>query len=246
MATRIGRGRPRSAGARAARLSGRAVITVGLLVGVMAATSGSAGASAASQKAQAKKHLLVLSDMPKAWKTEKGNASSGNGKFPGASQLASCIGVSPSLISSNPPEADSPYFENKGGSLEVQDSVSVFPSVKNAKAEYAAIANAKTPTCMATLMNGPFKAQIVAAAGKGATIGTITATAIDPSSYGPHTTGFTLSVPISVQGASITAQLTSVYFIKGALGQQIDFNAYGPPFTSASTQHLTSVALGRL
>jgi hypothetical protein len=233
MATRIGRG--------------RAVITVGLLVGVVAATSGSAGASAASQKAQAKKHLLVLSDMPKAWKTEKSNSSSGgNSKFPGASQLASCIGVSPSLISSNPPEADSPYFENKGGLLEVQDSVSVFPSVKNAKAEYAAIANAKTPTCMATLMNGPFKAQIVAAAGKGATIGTITAAAIDPSNYGPHTTGFTLSVPISVQGGSVTAQLTSVYFIKGALGQQIDFNAYGPPFTSASTQHLTSVALGRL
>ena len=73
--------------------------------------------------------------MPKGWKTEKGSGGSGSNNFPGATQLASCIGVPASLITSNPPEVDSPYYENKSGSLEVQDSVSVFPSAKTATAE---------------------------------------------------------------------------------------------------------------
>ena len=108
------------------------IVTVLLAVGLTLGTQvAGAGASTASSKAQAKKLLLVLSDMPKGWKTEKGSGGGGSSNFPGATQLASCIGVPASLITSNPPEVDSPYYENKSGSLEVQDSVSVFPSAKS-------------------------------------------------------------------------------------------------------------------
>ena len=228
---------------RATTVSVVVLLSVVLTLGTQVA---GAGASAASSKAQAKKLLLTLSDMPKGWKKEKGSAGGGSSNFPGATQLASCIGVPASLITSNPPEADSPYYENKSGSLEVQDSVTAFPSAKAAQSDYDALANAKTPACMSTLMNGSFKAQILASAGKGATLGTITVTRADPAEFANGSTGLVMSLPISEQGVSLTAVITTIYYIKGKFGQQIDLNAYGPAFPTSLAQSLTATALHRL
>jgi hypothetical protein len=241
-------GMPRAATVRTATVRAATVIAVVLLA--LSLTMGTqvagAGASSASSKAQAKKLLLTLADMPKSWKKEKGSGGSGSSSLPGAAQLASCIGVPASLITSNPPEADSPYYENKGGLLEVQDSVSVFPSAKTAESDYNALANAKTPACMTTLMNGSFKAQILGSAGKGATLGTITVTRADPADFAPGSTGLVMSLPITDQGVSLTAVLTVVYYIKGKLGQQIDFNSYGPTFPASLAESLSATALHRL
>jgi len=153
---------------RTANVLAVALVAAALAFGTQVA---GAGASTAPNKAQAKKLLLVLADMPKGWKKEKGSGGSGSSSLPGATLLASCIGVPSTLISSNPPEVDSPYYENKSGSLEVQDSVSIFPSAKAASEAFDAMANTKTPACMTTIMNGSFKAQIIGSAGKGATVG---------------------------------------------------------------------------
>jgi hypothetical protein len=237
-----GRGIPRAATVRAPTLIAVVLLALCLTMGTQVA---GAGASAASSREQAKKLLLTLSDMPKGWKREKGS-SGGSSTFPGASQLAGCIGVPAGLITSNPPEADSPYYENKSGLLEVQDSASVFPSATTAESDYNALANAKTPACMTTLMNGSFKAQILGSAGKGATVGTITVTRADPADFAQGSTGLVMSLPISEQGVSITAVITAVYYIKGKLGQQIDFNSYGPAFPTSLAESLTATALHRL
>jgi hypothetical protein len=243
-----GPGRLPATSVRAARArTANAIVIVLLVVGLILGTQvAGAGASATSSKAQAKKLLLVLSDMPKGWKKEKGSGGSGSSNFPGATQLASCIGVPASLITSNPPEVDSPYYENKGGSLEVQDSVSVFPSAKAATADFNALANAKTPGCMGTLMNGAFKAQILASAGKGATVGTITVTRADPAGFAGGSTGLVMTLPISEQGVSLNAVITAVYYIKGKYGQEIDFNSYGPAFPASLANSMTATALHRL
>jgi hypothetical protein len=220
-----------------------AAITCALVTGALCTA---AGASPASEKAQAKKLLLVAADMPKGWKTERGSGGGGSGSIPGATQLAGCIGVAPSLINSNPPAANSPYFENKKGSLEVQDEVSVFSSSTTARHELAAIANPKTPACMATLMNGSFKSGIAASAGKGATLGTITVTRADPANFGPGTAGLVISVPISASGVSITADIAAVYATKGKFGQEINFNSYGSPFPPSTSKALVAKALARL
>jgi hypothetical protein len=221
-----------------------AAVTTSVLLGAL--QTGGAGASTASDKAQAKHYLLTLSDMPAGWTREKGSSGNGSGSFPGATQLASCIGVPSNLISSNPPEVDSPYYQNKAQTLEIQDSVSIFHSPKVAKAELAAMANAKTPSCMANLMNGTFKTKIAASAGKGATVGTITVTRADPAQFGNGTTGLVMSLPISSQGISVTATIAAVYYVKGKFGQQIDFNSYGSAFPSGIAKSITTVAINRL
>jgi hypothetical protein len=226
---------------RAANVIVVALLALGLTLGTQVA-----GAGAAAGRTSAKKLLLTLSDMPKGWKKERGSGGGGSSNFPGASQLASCIGVPTSLISSNPPEVDSPYFEDKAGTLEVQDSVSIFPSARAATADLNALANTKTPACMTTLMNGSFKAQILASAGKGATLGTITVTRFDAANFASGATGIVMSLPISEQGVSLTAIITAVYYVKGKLGQQIDFNSYGPAFPTSLAKSLTATALHRL
>jgi hypothetical protein len=184
--------------------------------------------------------------MPKGWITEKNSGGSGSNSFPGASKLANCIGVPTSHIDSNPPDAESPYFENKSGSLEVQDTVSVFPSAKEAAANFSALTNAKTPGCMTTLMNGAFKAQIQASAGEGAKLGTITVTKASLAGFPRGSTGLVMSLPITDQGVSIDARLTAVYYRKGRLGQEIDFNSYGATFPVSLAESLTATALHRL
>jgi len=224
-------------------------------VGVLALAAGAAApdpagastrmlsAATTAQKAHATKALLRHSDLPSGWTTSPGSNNSGSGSFPGAAQLAGCIGVPSQLIASNPPEVNSPNFHSKDQTLEVDDNVSVFPSVKNARAEYAAISNTKTAGCMATLMNGSFKTQIASAAGNGASVGTITVTGAGAPK---GTTAYDLGVPITSQGVVVPLHLVITYFIKGQYGQNITFYGYGIPFPSTLERHLMATAQARL
>ena len=218
---------------------GALVLAAGLLLGAVA---GAAGASTASAKAQANKTLLLLTDMPKGWTAVK-HTNGGGGNFPGAKQLAGCIGVASSLITSNPPSVNSPNFTSKDQTLEVDDNVSIFHSTKVAHAQYAAISNAKTPACMATLMNTTFKTQIVSGAPKGTTVGTIT---VVHAASQKGTSAFAIGAPVSSGGVTLKLNMIMVFFIKGQLGEQITYYGYGPVFPASLAAHLTSVAAGRI
>jgi hypothetical protein len=224
----------------------------GVLAGVLAAAAipgGGAGALSRSQaQTQAKGYLLSLKDMPSGWKAEGGvTTGGGSGPFPGAKQLANCIGVSSKLITANAPQADSPYFTNPAQSLEVQDSVSVFPSSANAKAELDAIGNAKTPGCMTTLVNAPsFKSKILGSSASEATVGSVSVTRVPSGAYGPGSVGLVLTIPVSSQGSKVTAKLAEVFFVKGVLGHQLSFNSYNATFPTSLAKHLTSLAESRL
>jgi len=200
------------------------------------------GAATPSQRAHATKALLRLSDLPAGW-TSSPATNGGNNNFPGAAQLASCIGVPSKLIQSNPPQVNAPDFHSKDQTLEVDDNVSVFPSTRYATAEYGAISNAKTAGCMSTLMNGPFKAQIAASAGNGSSVGTISLTRAG-SPRG--TAAYDVGVPITTQGVVVHLALVITYFIQGRYGQNITFYGYGTPFPAALERHLLSVAQARL
>ena len=234
----------------------RAGAWVACAVGVLALGAGAAvaavpagastrllAAATAAQKAHARSALLRLSDMPRGWTSSPSTNSGGSGSFPGASQLAGCIGVPSKLIASNPPQVDSPNFHSKDQTLEVDDNVAVFPSAKNAKAEYAAVSSTKTAGCMTTLMNGSFKTQIAASAGNGASVGTITVTRAKAPK---GTTAYAMGVPITSQGVVIKLQLNIVYFIKGQYGQNITLYGYGTPFPAALQQKLITIARARL
>src|ERR1700728_3650059 len=115
---------------------------IGMVIGGLLAggASGLAGAAAtAGQKAQAKKALVALSDLPKGWTSSPVPSTSASST--GASHLAKCMGVPTKLIANNPPRVLSPLFQDQGGSELVQDTISIYPSAAYARAVFAAISS---------------------------------------------------------------------------------------------------------
>lgn len=224
-----------------AKRAGVALIASGLLLG---AVTTAAGASNASKVAQARKSLLVLSDMPQGWTSSKSSNSSGS--FPGAKQLAHCLGVPTSVITSNPPTANSPEFNSKNQLLSVDDSVSIYSSPNAARADFASLANVRTPSCLTTVLNGTAKAALEKGFGSGAKVGAITVTRTPAADYAPHSANFTMFFPVTEQGTTVNVELSLVDFVKGKKEQTVTFIAVQSTFPTAMALHLTTVAAGRI
>ena len=219
------------------------VAPLGLLATGASAASGSNSTKASV--AQARKELLVLSDMPAGWTSTK-NPNANNNSSLGNKQLAHCIGVSAALIAENPPGAYSPQFQNADGTLSVADNVAVFPSVKNAAAEYSIGSNPKFPSCLTALASGPLKTKLFGKLPKGTTTGTPLVSAVAASALAPGIAGYSLSVPVTAQGTTLNVTVTQLVTVKGRLGHQVTFTSVGSPFSLALEQQIMNVAAARL
>jgi hypothetical protein len=205
------------------------------------------GAGAAQSQAptlsQARKDLLTLADMPSGWTSTKNTNSNSE---VGSAQLAHCVGVATALVSENPPSVNSKEFQNADDTLEVTDNVTVFPSAKNAAAEFAIGSNPKLPSCMTALASGSLKTKLFGKTPKGTTIGTPLVSAVSGSAFGPGVDGYSLSVPITAQGQTINVTATQLVAVKGRLGHQVDFTSFNAPFSLALEQQIMQVATSRL
>jgi hypothetical protein len=215
-------------------------LALGLLGGSAGASVHAMAARDSNLSAQAKQALLVRSDLPKGWTAPKGSGN--NNDLPPSPQLAQCAGIALSLLNENPPQVNSPNFTSKDQTLEVDDIVSEFASVADAKAQFAAMANPKTPGCLNQVAASD-RSLFLGAVPKGTTVGAVTVTS------GPAITGtasFVVHVPISTQGVSLTVTQAEVVFVHGRLGQQLTFYGYGPSFPVSLERHLVTVAQHRL
>ena len=223
-------------------------LATGALLALTSLTWPAPGAGAAVNQsptlAQARKDLLVLSDMPSGWTSTK-NPNTANNNV-GNTQLAHCTGISKSLISENPPSVYSRQFQNPQGTLTVADNVAVFPSAKNATAEYAIGDNAKFPGCLTSLASGPLKGKLFGKLPKGTTLGTPLVSPVAASAFGPDVDGYSLSVPVTSQGETLNLTVTELVTVKGRLGHQVTFTSAGSPFSLALEQQIMKVAAGRL
>jgi hypothetical protein len=215
-----------------------------LLFGLAVATADPSGAASSSLKAQAKKALIVKSDLPKGWTS----SSSGNdsGSFPGLDQLGRCLGMPANVVTANPPTVYSPEFTSKNQELFVDDSVQIDPSVNFAKLDYESIAEAKSPGCVASLFNGPAKVSLAKGFGHGATIGTFVASRTPSSYFGPHVADVTLYFPVTFSGTTLNLEMTLTDYIKGRLEQSMLLFAIESNFPSSLSKHLTTVGDQRL
>jgi hypothetical protein len=230
----------------------RAIGCCALLAGGVAFLAGSAlpaGASSAkvkAEEAQAKRALLVRSDFPSGWSghgaVTTNDSNGGSSNFPGGSQLASCLGISQSLLNLSTPTADSPTFQPKTALLTIQDSATIFPSKKVARQAAAVFTGSKVPSCMTTAFQGPAKASIADAMGYGITVGTITATLADPALLIRHATGFTLSFPATYQGVTLDTQVNFISIFRGTTDNQLTIFSVRTPISPSLARHLTTVA----
>jgi len=204
-------------------------VAVVALGGMATPASGEAAASG-NPSAQARHALIVRSDLPAGWTTTP-SINPGSANFTGAPQLASCIGVPTQLIANTPPEVDSPRFQDKGAALAVQDTISVYPSARFARQEFAAISSNKTPGCISALL------QDVGAGTGSTTVRRLTSP--------KGTAAFTVDTTVQSAGGAGT-HLELVYLTEGQLGDAITLVGAGPPPPTALARHLLAVAKSRL
>jgi hypothetical protein len=221
-----------------------AALAVGLAFSLLTGTAGAASSPGKSALSTARKALLVLSDMPKGWMSS--SSSGGNSSFPGEAQLATCIGVPKSVITSNPPSATSPDFNSKDDLLMVGDSVAVYRHAKLAAAEHAALGNAKTPGCMTTIFNGAAKASIEKSFGSGTTLGAVVVARTPTADYAPGTINLTLYFPIISDGVTVNVQITEVDYVRGNEEGQVTFTAFNSTFPASLSRSLMALADKRL
>ena len=221
-----------------------AVLRTGLATAALAGPAGSAESSSTKAAvAHAKTELIVLKDLPKGWKST--TTSNDNSTIPGASQLAACLGVPTSVINDNPPSANSPEFDSADQSMTVTDSIAVSPSTASAKADFDSLANAKTPGCLTTVLNGVTKATLASEFGSGATIGTIDVTRSPGSEFAGHGANFTAFLPVTVQEETLNVQLTIIDYLKGTDNETVTLTSVQSPFPTSLAKHLTTVAVSR-
>jgi hypothetical protein len=240
----------RAAVGTGARLLVAGTLVLGLAVTVGMTTAGPAGAAKVSAKVkaeerQAKKGLLVRSDFPKGW-TSSSSSGGGGGNIPGAAQVAACIGVPASVIAKNPPTVYSPEFTSKNQLETASDNVSIYPSSKAALTDFTTDNAAKTPNCMADVFNGAAKAGLQKSFGKGAVMGSVTASRLPAADLPPHTTSVILFFPVAEQGTTVNIQLTETDYVKGRLEQSLMLLGIETTFPTSLTKQLTTVADDRI
>jgi len=226
--------------ARATRVGTRGIVTCVVALATYAGTAGAASASTRAELAKAKKALLVLSDMPKAWTA---SASSGNEPTPNPAQLARCLGVPLSVINDNPPAVSSRTFNSKQDLQTVEDQIQVFPTAKAAQADLAVAANRKAPKCFTTAFNSPAsRSQLESSFGSNAALGTLVVTRTPVSDYGPHTVNITIYFPVTTNGVAINIEIAEVGFVKGNEEQLLTLTSVQSPFPVSLSRHLTALA----
>jgi hypothetical protein len=224
------------------------LVAVGVLgiaaMGLLASPAGARTGASAAATAQAHKALLVLADMPAGWTSTpsaKSSSTTVSGGFTGAPpSLATCLGVPRQIVEALPPEVNSAQMSNQGGTLQVQDTISIFPSTTFAQEEYAAVSSHKAPGCLRSLLNSA-----LGTSGGSGTAADALSVARATSPEG--TTALDLDTALTSQGTSQPIRQELILFVHGQLVDTLDLTGYGsstlPP---ALVQHLTSLARSRL
>jgi len=144
------------------------------------------------------------------------------------------------------PTASSPQFVSEDQRYTVQDSVTIYSSVKAARASFDSLADPKTPQCLTTVLNGTGKAVLARGFGSGASIGSINVNRAPSDDFAPGSANFTATLPVTKHGVTLTLELIVVDFVKGNEEQTVTFNSVEGPFPLPLAGHLTALALARI
>ena len=113
--------------------------------------------------------------------------------------MAKCIGVHSSVAAVKPLKVSSPDFTAPDRSAAVEDSASVYATVAQATAAYAAMANRRTPSCMGSLGAAALQTSIQAEAGHGAVVDSISIGPLPAGAVAAHETGFVVHIPLTLE-----------------------------------------------
>ncbi len=203
-----------------------------------------AAAVASKTVARGTAALLRLSDLPSGW-TAGGTPAAPTRVTPWSSKLARCVGVPARVVAVAPTKVNSADFTSTGQVDAVEDSVSVYTSAAQARAEYAALASSKTTGCMNRVASLALQRNMQQEAGSTTTVGVVSFADLPAAAAALHLTGFTVTIPIARGGRVLTVTSTQVDFVSGALLHQMTFNGNGSAFPAPLEEQVLSTVQAR-
>jgi hypothetical protein len=128
--------------------AGLSAVALSLCLLAGSAAAASSGLTA-GERSQAKKALLVLSDLPHGWAVNTNGDFSVSGTDVGATQqVARCEGLAPSSVEFDAPEVQSPLFTDASSNEFAENTMLVFRSAPIARQMDAAFTNPKFARCL--------------------------------------------------------------------------------------------------
>jgi hypothetical protein len=206
--------------------------------------SAHAGADSSRTAALGTAALLRLSDLPTGWKAGS-SAAAPTRVTPWSPKLASCVGISKRLAAVAPIKVNSPDFTSADEVDAVEDSVSVYASAAQAKAEYAALASSRTTGCMHSVISPVLQKNMQKEAGSTTTVGVVNFAGLPAGAAALHLTGFIVTIPIARGGRVLTVTSTQVDFVAGTLLHQVTFNGNGAAFPAPLEEQLLTTVEAR-
>jgi hypothetical protein len=217
-------------------------------VALLGLPASGASASRKADVALARKALIVKSDFPKGWTTSSNGGNTN--KNLGVPQMLACLGLPASIVNLNPPEADSPTFNQNSLGQSVDDSVDVFPSVKVADEELAIYGSTDSAKCVAQAFDSAsVKAVFARQLGTGSKVGNATVISLAKPVATNNSLALELRIPFTYKGEHfILASLNVIIMAKsGVEGSELVFsNPSTSPFSATLVKHLESVTVQRL
>ena len=219
-----------------------ALLALALTAGVIAPASAS---SNASSRLSARAALLRLADFPSHWTTSPYSSSNGN---LGDAQVAACLGVPTSFIAYNPPQVNSPEFDQRSTGLSVNDSVALFPNAKVLSEQFQLFSSARAAVCFGRVFNSAtMKKQLEHQMGPGATMGHVTVTRSARPPGHDQSAAITVIMPITVNATTLTISMEMAIIVSKLRAATLTFlSTTGLAFPASLARHLEAVSAQRL
>jgi hypothetical protein len=207
-----------------------------------------ASATRKADVALARKALIVKSDLPMGWTTSPngGNAE----KNLGVPQMLACLGLPASFVNYNPPEADSPTFNNDALGQSVDDSIDVFANEKIAMEAFDLYGSSNSSKCVAQAFNSPsVRAVFARGIGSGAKVGTGTVTELAKPVASNLSNALELRLPFTYKGQHFELVSLDIVIMSKSRKVGAELVLTGPlqsQFSSSLVKHIESVTTQRL
>jgi hypothetical protein len=224
------------------------IAIVGVAVALMSLPASGVSSTRKAEVALARKALIVKSDFPSAWTTSSngGNAN----KNLGVAQMLACLGMPASFVNYNPPEADSPTFNDNALGLTVDDSVDIFSSVKVAMEVFDLYGSPNSAKCVARAFNSTsVKAVFARGIGSGAKMGVGTVTALAKPVASNESNALELRLPFTYKGQQYVLESVDIVILSKSRTEGAELVLSGPSGSQLSpslVKHIESVTVQRL
>ncbi len=202
----------------------------------------------ASDKAEAERVVLRLTDLPaRAWTSKPDTTSDSPETDAALERLGECLKVDPSIVAGNAKgkaTADSDDFEDEENH-QVSNSVTVVSSRERATQQLAVFKKAEFSSCFEAYITTALKSKTSGGSSADVTYGALQVSPLNVPGLSTESVSYRVSVSVTGGGQTVDVRIDMVVALKGRTGLRMTFNGIGTPVPPDLETSLTNKIIDR-